>query len=149
MVQFVNETTKARLADKVQRILAEGIEEGWPTRKIAKALESGVNEIFRTRRHNAGTIARTELHRASVDAQLETFKIGNVPWKQWVDQRDNKVRDDHEASRIPPVKRDESFIVGGFPARGPGDRSLPAHLSINCRCGVIALFRDPYGIEKP
>jgi hypothetical protein len=148
MIKFVNETTKARLTDKIQSVLSTGAEEGWATKQISQELERAVNELFATRRHNAGTIARTELHRASINAQLETFKIANVPWKRWVDQRDNKVRDEHHASEILPVKRDELFIVGGYPARGPGDRSLPPHLSINCRCGVLAVFRDPTGVEK-
>jgi len=144
MIQYVNATTQKRLAKKVAKVLEEGVLAGDPTRAIAKA----INEVFNGRKQNANTIARTELHRASTNAQMEAFAQAKVPWKQWVDQRDDRVRDEHEQSRIAPVRRNEMFLVDGYPASGPGDPTLPPHLSVNCRCSVRPLYVDPAGIAK-
>jgi len=125
---------------KLQKALAKGAEEGASVGKLTKA----INGVFGVRRRNAATIARTELLRATQDAQIESFdQSGVVEQKAWNDNRDNDVRDSHFASLIEPVGLQEDFILAnGSPAAYPGDAALPPEDSINCRCFVTPEFSD-------
>ena len=141
MIEQIQPTTLKRL----QRALAVGAEEGQSIGTLTKS----VNAAFGGRRRNAATIARTELLRASQDAQLEGFdQSGVVEWKQWNDNGDNDVRDSHYGSLIDIVKNDESFILAnGARADFPGDGNLDPSDSINCRCFLTPVFDDPEGIN--
>ncbi|QGJ92686.1 MuF-like minor capsid protein [Microbacterium phage Megan] len=66
-----------------------------------------------------------------------TMRNEGVPFKQWVTRRDERVRHEHSAADGQRVPVDEPFMIGGYPAMHPGDRSLPARLSVNCRCVMI------------
>ena len=122
--------TGATTVRKLQRALAKGAEEGQGISSITKA----INEAFGVRRRNATTIARTELLRATQDAQIEGFEqSGVVERKAWNDNRDNDVRDSHFASLIPQVLVGENFtLANGSAAAYPGDAALPPADSINC-----------------
>lgn len=54
--------------------------------------------------------------------------------REWVSQRDDRVRPEHQAvdGTVEPVGT--PFIVGDFPMRWPCDPLAPLHLTINCRC---------------
>ncbi len=126
MIVQVQATTLKRL----KRALAVGAEEGQSIGTLTKS----VNAAFGGRRRNAATIARTELLRATQDAQLEGFdQSGVVEWKQWNDNQDSDVRDSHYGSLIAIVKSAESFILAnGARADFPGDANLAPSDSINC-----------------
>ncbi len=141
MIVQVQATTLKRL----KRALVVGAEEGQSIGTITKS----INEAFGGRRRNAKTIARTELLRATQDAQVEGFaQSGVTEWKQWNDNGDMDVRDSHLGSLIPTVKIQEMFTLGsGSMAMFPGDGSLPPSESIQCRCFVTPVFDDPDGIN--
>ena len=132
--------TGASTVRKLQKALAKGAEEGQGVGTITKA----INEAFGVRRRNATTIARTELLRATQDAQIESFaQSGVVEMKRWNDNRDMDVRDSHYGSLIPAVRVNETFMLAnGNPASYPGDAALPPEDSINCRCFVTPEFSD-------
>ena len=136
MIQQTGQTTTRKL----QRALAKGAEEGQGVSSITKA----INEAFGVRRRNAATIARTELLRATQDAQIESFEqSGVVELKAWNDNRDADVRDSHFQSLIPKVRVNETFtLANGSRAAYPGDSALPPEDSINCRCFVTPEFSD-------
>ena len=136
---MVKQTGKTTLR-KLQKALAKGAEEGQGIGSITKA----INEVFGVRRRNATTIARTELLRATQDAQIEGFKqSGVVELKAWNDNRDNDVRDSHFESLIPQVLVGETFtLANGSRAAYPGDAALAPEDSINCRCFVTPEFSD-------
>ena len=141
MVKQVNATTFKRL----NRALVIGAEEGQSVGTLTKA----VNAAFGGRRRNAATIARTELLRASQDAQVEGYsQSGVVEWKQWNDNGDSDVRDSHYGSLIEIVKLEQRFtLANGGTAMFPGDASLDPGDSINCRCFTTPIFDDPEGIN--
>ena len=133
--------TGATTVRKLQKALAKGAEEGQGIGSIAK----GINEAFGVRRRNATTIARTELLRATQDAQIESFdQSGVVERKAWNDNQDNDVRDEHFGGLIATVPIDEVFVLagGGGTAMYPGDASLDPSQSINCRCFVTPEFSE-------
>jgi uncharacterized protein with gpF-like domain len=142
MIKHVEATTVKRL----QRALVKGAEEGQGVGSIAKA----VNEAFGGRRRNAATIARTELLRATQDAQREGSAQSGVTWgDEWNDNRDSDVRDSHYASLIAPAKTGTPFtLANSNTAMHPGDQSLPAADSINCRCFLTPVFDDPDGLME-
>jgi hypothetical protein len=81
--------------------------------------------------------ARTAV--TGLDGVLVTaaLQAEDVPFKQWVTRRDERVRHEHSAADGQRVPRDQPFIVGGYPMMHPGDRSAPARLTVNCRCVMI------------
>jgi hypothetical protein len=136
MVKQTGATTKRKL----QKALAKSADEGQGIGGFTKA----VNQAFGVRRRNAATIARTELLRATQDAQIESFdQSGVVELKAWNDNMDNDVRDSHFDSLIEMVGVRENFTLGnGSTAAYPGDGSLPPEDSINCRCFVTPEFEE-------
>ena len=128
-VTQVNETTKRRLA----AALAEGVEEGESTEKIAERLDA----VFAERKRNTMTIARTEVGTGAIRASIEAVKqSGSKRRKQWIATSDNLTRDDHADMNGVVVDLDEQFDVGGYKAEGPCDANLPAEQRINCRCDL-------------
>lgn len=81
--------------------------------------------------------ARTAV--TGLDGVLTTAALAaeEVPYKQWVTRRDERVRHEHSAADGQRVPRDQPFEVGGYPMMHPGDRSAPARLTVNCRCVMI------------
>lgn len=109
---------------------------GLPT--IARALRDEVSGMARRR---ATTIARTEVIRASNYASLagaaqaaEDTSLALV--KIWVATGGGRTRESHAAADGQRQPLDEPFVVGGEQAQYPGDPSLSAAESVNCRCTV-------------
>jgi hypothetical protein len=134
--------TGATTTRKLQKALAKSAEAGQGIGGFTK----GINEAFGVRRRNAKTIARTELLRATQDAQIESFdQSGVVELKAWNDSHpySDDDRDDHEGALIEKVGVREDFTLGsGSLAAYPGDAALPPGDSINCRCFVTPEFEE-------
>jgi hypothetical protein len=141
LVKRTGETTR----DRLRKILVESAESGESVSELAKS----INALFGGRRRNAQTIARTELLKASEDAQVEGFRqSGVVEWKQWNDNRDPEVRDSHVGSLIKVVPLDQPFtLANGNRAMHPGDSMLPVGDVANCRCFVTPVLDDPTGVN--
>ncbi|WQY99811.1 hypothetical protein [Microbacterium phage MO526] len=89
--------------------------------------------------------ARTSV--TGLDGILSTAEMGRqgVPFKMWVTRRDERVRHEHATADQQTVPTDQPFAVGGYPMMHPGDRSAPAHLTVNCRCVTIGADREIRG----
>jgi phage portal protein BeeE len=141
MIKRVNSVTGKRITkavrEAVQEVLVEGQAAGDPLPVIAKKID----EIFKFRKKNSATIARTEMHRASQSGQLESFRQAAIPFKQWLDSRDSSVRDTHFQEGILPARLEQEFTLpSGWMCQYPGDSRLPAEESINCRCDAAPVF---------
>jgi len=138
MVTHTNATTRSRL----KRELEQAIEAG----ESIDAVKRRVSSVFKGRRANARTIARTEVLSTTQRAQLDSYRqSGVVNAKRWNTSRDEVVRDTHQVdgsgSPLDSQVREvgEVFTLGdGEPAQGPGvggaGGRLSAGNSINCRC---------------
>ena len=94
----------------------------------------------------ADTFARTATNTA-VNAGFESsFRAAGIAAKSWITQRDDRVRESHGAVDRDVVPAGETFMVGGYEARFPGDPSLPIALRINCRC--ILGWVDGGGVRR-
>lgn len=136
MVKLVNQTTSRRIRKALVKALESTAEEG----ESLKQLTKGIDEIFKGRRRNSATIARTEMHRATQSGQLEAFVQADVPFKTWLDARDSNVRETHFQELILPVPREGNFILpSGASGPYPGAMGDPAE-DINCRCDAGPVF---------
>lgn len=133
----VNETTWNAL----KKSLAEGIDTGEGIDKLKERVE----EIMQDRiRSSAETIARTEVHTASMGAKLQAYKqSGFVKGKTWLAALDERTRDTHVAAhrkyQAEPADLDEDFEVGGGAGPAPGQIGLPEE-DIQCRCVMQSVF---------
>jgi 2'-5' RNA ligase len=59
-----------------------------------------------------------------------------VPTKKWLTVMDSRVRPKHASAHNQTVPADETFLIGGYPARYPGDPLLPPAQRVNCRCFI-------------
>jgi SPP1 gp7 family putative phage head morphogenesis protein len=134
LVRHANRTTQKRIAEQISIGTAEG--EGIGT--IAKRIES----VFRVRiRQDARTIARTEVLKASQQAQLDSFEIADIDRKEWMTNRDDAVRDSHAFAAGQIRNIGDPFDLAGeaadAPGIGAGGTQLSAGNSINCRCFLL------------
>jgi hypothetical protein len=134
LVRHTSATTKKRIAEQISIGTAEG--EG--SSSIAKRIEG----VFRLRiRQDARTIARTEVLKATQQAQLDSFELADVERKEWATMRDPEVRDSHAFAAGQVRDRGDPFDLGGeladAPGIGAGGTSLTAGNSINCRCFLL------------
>jgi SPP1 gp7 family putative phage head morphogenesis protein len=132
LVKGVNHTTRNLLA----RELSQATEAGESIDQVA----SRVRKVFATRRKHARTIARTEMLRASQDAQMTAFRIsGVVESKRWNTSLDASVRDTHALTNGQVVPVSLPFTLGDGersdgPGLGHGGVPLSPGNAINCRC---------------
>ena len=137
MITHVNRTTKRRLDAAIKRIQAELIE-GADTGQGIESIARSIRKVFNVRQHEARTIARTEIGRASTVAQLESFAIAGVESQTWHTSMDDAVRDAHIPMENVTALKGEPFLVDGEQLAGPregfGGAQASAGNVINCRC---------------
>ena len=154
----------ARRDHRFDPIVARAIAEGRPVpadqaRKIAGRLE---DRYLVTR---GETIARTELlqslHAAQDESLAQLVDRGVLKPEQinrtWDATEDAATRPSHRAAEGQVVKQSETFVVGGYKMKHPGDRSFgaPAEEIVNCRCRVrvwvdhLAGLREAEGRPPP
>lgn len=142
-IQSVTETTRNRLVESVRR----GQREGLGVDAIARQMREGVPHMSQMR---GALIARTETHGAANFAAFETAKTTGLDLeKEWVSVIDMRTRSfgesdefDHLSMNGQRAPMDEPFLMPwakGQPisAMYPGEASLPAGATINCRCSVV------------
>ena len=132
----IAETTRAQIIAQVERGFAAGLgQEG-----VARFIADNVAGIARTR---ARVIARTETHSAAnYGAFGAAEQTGLTLKKEWIAAEDERTREAHASADGQVVGKDEMFDIGGFGAMYPGDPSLPADQSINCRCALGWIVDD-------
>ncbi len=116
-------------------------ENGRPKYRRTAGLDvGGMSWINRMR-----TEARTSV--TGLDGLLSTdaMRRQGKPFKMWVTRKDEKVRTTHAHADGQTVPVNDTFTVGGFPMRHPGDRQAPASETVNCRCVTVGSDREVRG----
>ncbi len=130
MVTDVTETTR----DKIKQALADSEELPISQRATYLEKELGSEDFNRSR---SLMIARTETTRAAnKGASLGNLDADYETAKQWIAVLDSNTRPDHANADGQIVPNLDTFNVGGYECQYPGDATLPAKESINCRCCV-------------
>jgi HK97 family phage portal protein len=125
----VNETTWNRL----KATMLEGMAAGEPNVAVGERIDA----VFKGRRANKYTIARTEVQCAlngGVDKGFKQSKV--VKTKIWVPAGDGNERDEHKGiDQEVPVN--SPFVIGGENLQFPGDPGGSPWNIINCRCTEV------------
>lgn len=125
------ETTRKQ----VRKVLNQVVEDGLGVAEGARVLRREIASISQAR---AVTITRTEILSASNLGSYEGARATGLDLeKGWLVSLDGRERDSHRAANGQYVPLNGLFTVGGYPARYPGDSSLPAKEVVRCRCTII------------
>lgn len=119
-----------RVRDRLAREIIEGLTRGESVEQLAERIA----EIMGRTVKDSRTAARTESTTAVNLGQDIIRREFGVAKKQWITQRDERVRPAHAAMEGRIVRMNAVFIVGGEQARWPGDPNLSPGNRINCRC---------------
>jgi len=110
-------------SDQLAKRIADNLAEGGNRQDLVKEVRNLYGDISTGR---AKTIARTEVHTATVNGNLESYRQAGFETKIWVTVKDLDVRDEHQ---IDGEERgiDQVFSNGEL---------YPGESSINCRCQI-------------
>ena len=116
---------------KVNQIIADGLEDGTPTKKIASRINQSVRKISSRR---ANTIARTEIVKSHNLGQVETMRQAGIKKYNYITANDNKVAEICKKNQG-PKGRERIYEIA---KAGTPDNPLPVINSHpNCRCTVV------------
>lgn len=126
----VNATTKAEVEAVIRAAAQEGL-----------ALEATVDRVrgvfTRAAEVRSATIARSATTASANFGTNEGFVQAGIPLKDWISERDGKVRDTHvELDNQSPIPVDQDFVSSSG-ATGPRPGALgDAAEDANCRCWI-------------
>ena len=141
------EGVTSTLAQRMRSILLKALQgddgEAASVREIIRRnlpkLEGNVAKAFATKEQRAMTIARTETNWARQNGAFDEMKDAGVEYVEWVTSEDEAVRSEHQVVNGTIVPLGQVFANG---LRYPMDpRGAPEQV-INCRCGLLAAFKD-------
>lgn len=132
---FVTDTTEGMLQD----LLTQAVDDGWGAQKLGQAIRTMYDDMTADR---SLMIARTETTGAVNYGAETTLREEGHSAKQWSTVMDGRERESHADADGQVVAIDEPFKLAGGEGMFPGDQSLPAEETINCRCTVIAAELD-------
>jgi uncharacterized protein with gpF-like domain len=133
--KFVNviQTTE----DQISKAIAQ-VESGLDNETMIQRITDQVRQTFEGIRANRiPAIVNTTVNSAFESGQHEAFRLSAVEQKQWLSQRDGRVRESHDLVDGQQVAINQSFDVMGVPLSFPGDPAGPPEEIINCRCTMI------------
>ncbi len=137
-VTNIDDTTRTRLADVLTELAAEGAS--------FDDLVRAVRQVFKGRRENAATIARTETAWAYNLASTEAWKAAGVESKSWLTVGDDAVRESHMANEQAGVIGMAEMFPNGLAY--PGDPMGPPGETINCRCVLQPEFEEASDLAR-
>jgi len=138
-ITSIVEQNRAQAKKTIRRVLDETIEEGLgayeTATRIRKALEKEGELLNQWR---ALRIARTEVMSASNLGAMEGARATGLAMnKFWIATYDSRTRDTHlVVEQQNPIDFNDTFKVGNYEMRQPGDERAGAEEIINCRCTV-------------
>ncbi|MEV6738695.1 phage minor head protein [Streptomyces sp. NPDC051104] len=144
--EYLMRAVGERLAEAARQELAAGVDAGDSIEQLrARLRERFAREGAQLGDAREERIARTEAGRAWNTATLEAARAvtgTDAPIvKQWISQRDDRVRHDHKEANGQIRLLGEHFTVGGIPMDAPHDPTAPANQVVNCRC-VLAVHPE-------
>ena len=134
----LSNTSKKRFDASFRKSLEEALEMGLSGRSLQNHVAKSVKKILSQKNlTRALTIARTEANKLANYGRLVGAKSTQIVYtKEWISQRDGKVRDAHVTLDGTEVPEEQQFKYGGYLLDYPSDSSLgaPPELTVNCRC---------------
>jgi len=141
LAKDINTTTYDALRDKINKRMAELIEEGASIDKIAQAIDAECMFVYtQMTEARAELIARTETMRSINFGSIVTYKQSNIEKVEWLATPGKRTREAHRVGQAwgaPLIASiDEGFTIGGEKMMFPGDPNGSAGNSCNCRCTI-------------
>lgn len=137
----MSKTAKNNLNRALRKSIDEATELGLSGKKLEDFIRRDISKVIGKKNlGRAMNIARTEGSAISNFAMNQSAKgTGLSLTKEWLTQRDGKVRNTHLSADGLEVGMDEAFSIAGYKLRYPADSGLgaPAGLVCNCRCTLI------------
>jgi len=140
LVREVTDYTKEQLTDAIVDSVHEAVAEGFDASETIKEITARIEDTYQfAAEGRAERIARTEVISASNAGSLEGMSQAGVEYKEWLDSRDERVRDSHKNLGGTVVPVDQDFISDTGAHLGfPGDPDGPPDEVINCRCTILS-----------
>ncbi|MBL8828655.1 MAG: hypothetical protein JNM18_16860, partial [Planctomycetaceae bacterium] len=141
---------------KLSEIVANGINQGHATPKIAKAIRDALGP--ETSKARSLAIARSEvtgaLNAGTYEAMKPMLERGVLSGREWATVGDDDVRETHVAMSGVVANGGSPFTVpiaggGSEPAIYPGHPDLSVGNRVNCRCCVVSILAPPPPKVKP
>ena len=137
----MSKTAKTNLNRALRKSFDEATELGLTGRKLENYMRKEISKVIGKKNlGRAMNIARTEGSALSNFAMNESATATGLSLtKEWLTQRDGRVRDSHLFADGLEVGMNEAFVISGYKLRYPADSGLgaPAGLVCNCRCTLI------------
>ena len=137
----MSKTAKKNLNTALRKSFDKANELGLTGRQLENFIRKDISKVIGKKNlGRAMNIARTEGSALSNFAMNESaIATGLSLTKQWLTQRDGKVRNSHLFADGLEVGMNEPFIISGYKMNYPADSSggAPAGLVCNCRCTLI------------
>jgi hypothetical protein len=134
-------TAKKNLNTALRKSFDKANELGLTGRQLENFIRKDISKVIGKKNlGRAMNIARTEGSALSNFAMNESANATGLSLtKQWLTQRDGKVRNSHLFADGLEVGMNEPFIISGYKMNYPADSSggAPAGLVCNCRCTLI------------
>ena len=138
LLPALSNTSKKRFNTSLVKALEEGIALGYTGSKLQNYVANLVKKtLSKQNLTRALVIARTEGNKlANYGRQVGAKSTNLLYTKEWISQRDGKVRDAHVSLDGTEIDEDSLFNYAGYKLDYPGDSSLGAtpDLTVNCRC---------------
>lgn len=139
----VNNTT---LGD-IDKILTEGLGEGWSLRNLVNEISDQLLEEGRYATSRARMIAQTESTTAlnasraqAIQSLSDTLPEQAKPRMVWMSVLKDTTRATHADLDGVPANAENRWILSGYSVRWPGDVILPPELRVNCYCSIVSQF---------
>lgn len=127
-IDRIKSIARTRLGELAAR-LGEALRDGWSSDRLARELRGVLNDP-----RMAGTVAQTEISRASSEASLNTYRQQGVAAVEWLISPSNVCIVCEQNADASPVRLGQPFPSG--------DEIPPAHP--NCRCAPMPVLTfDP------
>ena len=138
LLPALSSTSKKRFNTALTKSIQEGLDLGYVGSKLQNYVANSVKSLLsKSNLTRALTISRTEGNKlANYGRQVGAKSTNLVYTKEWISQRDGKVRDAHIVLDGTEINEDSLFDYNGYKFDYPGDSSLGAtpDLTVNCRC---------------
>lgn len=140
----VNEATREALSEAVTDSIQEAIAQGFSQSETIAQIADRIEDIYSFAvDHRAERIARTEVISASNAGALEGMRESGVEKKEWLDSRDERVRESHRQISGQVAVVGEPFVTSsGAKLMFPGDPEADPGETVNCRCTLIPVLSN-------
>jgi hypothetical protein len=143
-LRSLNTLTFKMQRKEVLAVIGKSIEENWTPQQTAREIKTAIGDVYKARRSNVNTIARTEMGTIASLSRDEAFRAEGIEKWQWLTAADDLVRTgehSHKSLNLQVQNVGEAFERFGNKTKlqYPRDPDADAGDVINCRCVVVAV----------